>query len=155
RRSSPQGAQGIVVAGRFHSERNAPALAVQSRELQPGAVRQFCRAAGERLESRPSLGSERAVHQALGLPLRRLGPSVLPAMVWVGKSEPPQTDHQGSSYDQAASREHPDVSASSDHKCRDRRPKLSPVTSKGTTRGRNSGGQNPPPPARRLVAIVG
>jgi hypothetical protein len=32
---------------------------------------------------------------------------------------------------------------------------LSPVTSKGTTRGRNRGVQNPPPPARRLVAING
>src|SRR5690554_2533471 len=52
-------------------------------------------------------------------------------MVWVGKSEPPQTDHQGSSYDQAASREHPDVSASSDHKCRDRRPKLQDPDAQG------------------------
>jgi hypothetical protein len=32
---------------------------------------------------------------------------------------------------------------------------VSPVTSKGTTRGRNRGVQNPPPPARRLVAING
>src|SRR5690606_36190450 len=52
-------------------------------------------------------------------------------MGWVGKSEPPQTDHQGSSYDQAASREHPDVSASSDHKCRDRRPKLQDPDAQG------------------------